>query len=198
MDVDGAHAPNRERLAAVAFSPAFLLFRLLEVPFRLVQRLGGIKVMPYAFLAPNLAFFGLFVLIPLFINFAFSFTGGTDIFLSERVYTGTEQYAFLFDCRNYLDPTTCREDRFWKAIVNTGIFVALQVGSMVVLSLITALILNRSIRGARFFPGGVLLSCAPFPGGRRADLEVDSSPRRNSECISRFPRIRESPVLRQP
>ncbi len=107
--------------------------------------------MPYAFLAPNLAFFGLFVLIPLFINFAFSFTGGTDIFLSERVYTGTEQYSFLFDCRNYLDPTTCREDRFWKAIVNTGIFVFLQVGSMVILSLVTALILNRRIRARGFF-----------------------------------------------
>ncbi len=151
MDMDGARAPIGERLAAVAFSPALLFFRLLEIPFRLAQRLGGIKVMPYAFLAPNLAFFGLFVLIPLFINFAFSFTGGTDIFLSERVYTGAEQYAFLFDCGNYLDPTTCREDRFWKAIVNTGIFVALQVGSMVVLSLVTALILNRSIRARGFF-----------------------------------------------
>ena len=151
MDVDGAHAPRWERLAAVAITPVRLFFQLLEVPFRFAQRLGGIKVMPYAFLAPNLAFFGLFVLIPLFINFAFSFTGGTDIFLSERVYTGTEQYAFLFDCRNYLDPTTCREDRFWKAIVNTGIFVTLQVGSMVILSLVTALILNRSIRARGFF-----------------------------------------------
>ncbi|MCY3982085.1 MAG: sugar ABC transporter permease [Alphaproteobacteria bacterium] len=131
--------------------PAVLFFRLLEAPFRLVQRLGGIKAMPYAFLAPNLAFFGLFVVIPLFINFAFSFTGGTDIFLSERIYTGAEQYSFLFDCRNYLDPTTCREDRFWKAIVNTGIFVFLQVGSIVVLSLVTALVLNRRIRARGFF-----------------------------------------------
>ncbi len=151
MDADGVNAPRLERLAAVASVPALVFFRLLEAPFRLIQKLGGIKAMPYAFLAPNLAFFGLFVLIPLFINFAFSFTGGTDIFLSERVYTGTEQYSFLFECRNYLDPTTCREDRFWKAIVNTGIFVFLQVGSMVVLSLVTALILNRRIRARGFF-----------------------------------------------
>lgn len=151
MDAGGADAPFKERLTAIAAAPVSVLFRLLEAPFRLVQKLGGIKVMPYAFVAPNLGFFGLFVLIPLFINFAYSFTGGTDIFLSERVYTGTEQYSFLFDCRNYLDSTTCREDRFWKAIVNTGIFVFLQVGSMVVLSLITALILNRSIRARGFF-----------------------------------------------
>ena len=151
MESDVARAPVTERLIALAAMPAVLFFRLLEAPFRLVQRLGGIKAMPYAFLAPNLAFFGLFVVIPLFINFAFSFTGGTDIFLSERIYTGAEQYSFLFDCRNYLDPTTCREDRFWKAIVNTGIFVFLQVGSIVVLSLVTALVLNRRIRARGFF-----------------------------------------------
>ena len=151
MESDVARAPVTERLIALAAMPAVLFFRLLEAPFRLVQRLGGIKAMPYAFLAPNLAFFGLFVVIPLFINFAFSFTGGTDIFLSERVYTGAEQYSFLFDCRNYLDPTTCREDRFWKAIVNTGIFVFLQVGSIVILSLVTALVLNRRIRARGFF-----------------------------------------------
>lgn len=151
MESDVARAPVTERMIALAAMPAVLFFRLLEAPFRLVQRLGGIKAMPYAFLAPNLAFFGLFVVIPLFINFAFSFTGGTDIFLSERIYTGAEQYSFLFDCRNYLDPTTCREDRFWKAIVNTGIFVFLQVGSIVVLSLVTALVLNRRIRARGFF-----------------------------------------------
>jgi hypothetical protein len=30
-----------------------------------------------------------------------------------------EQYGFLLDCDNYLDPTTCREDRFWNGVFNT-------------------------------------------------------------------------------
>ncbi|MCC0030353.1 MAG: sugar ABC transporter permease [Brucellaceae bacterium] len=117
----------------------------------LLQRLVGIRSMPYVFVAPNLAFFGLFVVVPLFINFAYSFTGGTDIYLSQRVPVGTEQYGFLFDCQSYLEPTTCREDRFWKAIFNTAAFIFFQVTFLVLFSLVTALILNRKIRARGFF-----------------------------------------------
>ncbi|MEM1413316.1 MAG: hypothetical protein AAGH15_00370 [Myxococcota bacterium] len=65
------------RLSALAAWPVAMLFRLLETPLMAVQKLVGIKAMPYVFLLPNLAFFGFFVVIPLFINFAFSLTGGT-------------------------------------------------------------------------------------------------------------------------
>ena len=139
------------RLSSVAAWPARLFFSLLEKPLMLLQRLVGIRSMPYVFVAPNLAFFGLFVVVPLFINFAYSFTGGTDIYLSQRVPVGTEQYGFLFDCQNYLEPTTCREDRFWKAIFNTAAFIFFQVTFLVLFSLVTALILNRKIRARGFF-----------------------------------------------
>ncbi|WP_421853334.1 carbohydrate ABC transporter permease [Oricola sp.] len=131
--------------------PAELTFRLLDYPLTVLQRLFGIKAMPYVFLLPNIAFFGIFVVLPLFINFAFSFTGGTQLFLTDRVYTGTEQYGFLLDCGSYLDPVTCREDRFWKGIYNTAVFVFFQVFFLVLFSLITALILNRKIRARGFF-----------------------------------------------
>ncbi len=140
-----------DRLTEVAAWPVRALFSLLDMPFRALQRLIGIGRMPYIFLLPNLAFFGLFVVVPLFINFAFSVTGGTDLFLQDRPYVGGEQYSYLADCANYLDPTTCREDRFWRGIYNTMIFVVFQVGFMVLFSLITALILNREIRGRGFF-----------------------------------------------
>ncbi len=140
-----------DRLTAAAAWPVRVLFQILDKPFRLIQRIGGIKAMPYIFLLPNLAFFGLFVVIPLFINFAFSLTGGTNLYLSDRVYTGTEQYAFLFDCGNYADPTSCREDRFWRGIYNTATFIFFQVTFLVLFSLITALILNRKIRARGFF-----------------------------------------------
>jgi len=139
------------RAWAMAAWPVQLVFRLLEYPLAWVQRLLGLKAMPHVFLLPNLAFFGIFVVVPLFINFAFSLSGGTRLYLSDRVYTGTEQYAFLFDCGNFTDPVTCREDRFWKGIYNTSIFIFFQVTFLVVFSLITALVLNRRIRGRGFF-----------------------------------------------
>ena len=127
------------------------LGQLLDLPFRAIQRLGGLRLMPYVFLVPNLGFFGLFVVIPLFVNFAFSFTGGVNLFLGDRVYTGVEQYEFLFTCDRFLDSASCREDRFWRGIYNTLFFVTFQVFFLVVFSLVTALILNRKIRGRGFF-----------------------------------------------
>jgi len=142
---------SSDRLAAAAAWPVSLFFRLLEYPLSFVQRVVGIKGMPWVFLLPNLFFFGLFVVLPLGINFAFSFTGGTELFLSNRIYTGTEQYGFLLDCETFGDPKTCREDRFWKGLYNTAIFIIFQVSFLVLFSMITALILNRKIRGRGFF-----------------------------------------------
>ena len=140
-----------DRLNAMATWPIHALFSLLDVPFRALQRLLGIGRMPYVFLVPNLAFFGLFVVVPLFINFAFSATGGTNLFLGDRPYIGGEQYGYLADCGNYLDSSSCREDRFWRGVYNTMTFVFFQVAFMVFFSLVTALILNREIRGRGFF-----------------------------------------------
>lgn len=137
--------------AALALRSGRALLGLLDGPFKLIQRIAGLKSMPYVFLLPNLAFFGIFVVVPLFINFAYSMTGGTRVFLSERAYSDVEQYAFLFECGNALDPSTCREDRFWRGIYNTIAFLFFQVTFLVLFSLATALILNREIRARGFF-----------------------------------------------
>ncbi len=138
-------------LASIAVLPVRFLFTLLEKPFQGIQQICGIGKMPYIFLLPNLAFFGIFVIIPLFINFAFSFTGGTNLYLTDRVFVGLEQYNYLMECGSILDPLTCREDRFWKGIYNTILFVFFQVTFLVFFSLVTALVLNREIRGRGFF-----------------------------------------------
>ncbi len=140
-----------DRLTAVAAWPVRVIFKGLDHPLSAIQRLVGIQGMPWIFLLPNLAFFGIFVVIPLFINFAFSLTGGTELYLSDRVYSGVEQYSFLLECETFGDPITCREDRFWKGLYNTAIFIVFQVTSLVLFSLITALILNRKIRARGFF-----------------------------------------------
>lgn len=146
-----ASARWRDRAAGLAGLPIALALRLLDPLMAAVQRLIGAGRMPYVFLFPNFVFFGLFVFLPIGINLVFSVTGGPALFPSERPFVGAEQYAYLFDCGSYLDPSSCREDHFWRGVSNTAVFVLFQVGAMVLVSLLTALVLNRPIRGRGFF-----------------------------------------------
>lgn len=124
---------------------------LVEIPFAFLQRLIGAKNTPWLFLVPNLALFGLFAALPILMNFAYSVTGGTNVLLQDRPYVGLDNFAALLNCTDYTDPNTCERDLFWRAIWNTLAFVVLQVGLMVAISLVTALILNREIRARGFF-----------------------------------------------
>ncbi|WP_292321927.1 carbohydrate ABC transporter permease [Mesorhizobium sp.] len=124
---------------------------MLNVPLKSWQRATGTGGMAAFFLAPNMAIFGIFVLVPLIINFFYSATSGTAYFLQDRTYVGLEQYQRLLDCGSYLDTATCREDLFWKAAHNTGLFVVAQVAMMTIVSIATALILNREIVGRSFW-----------------------------------------------
>ena len=136
---------------AIALLPVGVVLRLLDPPMRALQRVIGERRMAYVFLLPNFVFFGLFVFLPIGINVVFSVTGGTALFPSERPYVGSDQFAYLFDCGSYLDPSSCREDHFWRGVANTARFIVFQVAAMVLFSLITALVLNMQIRGRGFF-----------------------------------------------
>lgn len=128
-----------------------LLMNVFGLLFEPLQRLIGARRMPYVFLLPNLLIFSVFILFPMLLNFYYAFTGGTNLFPADRPFVGTENFERLFDCSNFLNPNTCSEDRFWRAMRNTGVFVLGQVGGIVIISLITALVLNRRIRGLGFF-----------------------------------------------
>jgi alpha-1,4-digalacturonate transport system permease protein len=128
-----------------------VVVRVSDGPMRALQRVLGERRMPYVFLLPNLAFFTLFVFVPLGLNFWYSLTGGAALFPTQRPYVGLQQYAFLFDCGSLLDASSCREDHFWRGVHNTLFFVVIQVTLMVLFSLVTALVLNRPIRGRGFF-----------------------------------------------
>ncbi|MBW7885957.1 MAG: sugar ABC transporter permease [Caldilineaceae bacterium] len=123
----------------------------LELVFVPLQRWIGIKRMPYIFVLPNLVIFGVFVLLPMLMNFYYAFTGGTRLLPRDRPFVGTRNFEQLFACRNILDPATCREDVFWRGVFNTGTFVVFQVGGMVLLALLTAVILNRAVVSRGFF-----------------------------------------------
>ncbi len=142
----GSHSKSR------AASPFLrLATRIVDWPMSGLQRLIGERRMPYIFLLPNLLFFGLFVFVPIAINFVYSVTGGPALFPAERPYVGAGQYAYLFECGSYVDPSTCREDHFWRGVYNTLFFTFFQVVAMVALSLLTAIVLNMKIRGRGFF-----------------------------------------------
>lgn len=150
------------RLGQMAMLPFVLAARVLEPVLALWQRRTGHAGMIAVFLIPNMTIFGIFVIVPLVLNLLYSFTGGAEILLEQRPWVGMQQYERLLDCQNHLQPMTCREDQFWRAVHNTARFVLSQVALMVTVSMITALILNRRIAGRGlwravfFFP--VLLS----------------------------------------
>jgi alpha-1,4-digalacturonate transport system permease protein len=130
-----------------------LFFNLFEPLFRLGQRLLGFSRLGWLFVGPNLLVFGLFTFLPILINFIYAGTGGVKLMPFERPFTGAENFGILLECGDYLDIQTCRKDVFWRAIFNTVKFSAIQVVLMVLLSLLTALVLNRKILGRGFWRG---------------------------------------------
>jgi alpha-1,4-digalacturonate transport system permease protein len=117
---------------------------------------------PWMFLGPNLLIFGVFTFLPIAINLYYAFTGGVQLYPRDRPFVGMENLVALTDCGNHFDPSTCRQDIFWRAVWNTVRFSIFQVSLMLLFSLATALVLNRKImargfwRGVFFYP--VLLS----------------------------------------
>jgi alpha-1,4-digalacturonate transport system permease protein len=144
---------TRHPLLELPAAAAGAAMNAVDAPMRAVQRWLGVPRIGWMFVAPNLAILGLFTFLPIVVNFYFAFTGGVQLYPSERPFTGLENLETLFDCESYLDPSTCRKDLFWRAIYNTGKFALLQVGLMVAFALVTALVLNRKILGRGFFRG---------------------------------------------
>jgi alpha-1,4-digalacturonate transport system permease protein len=127
------------------------LVQVVDWPMRALQARIGTRRLAWLFLAPNLALFGLFVFLPVILNFAYALTGSEHILLRDRPFVGGQNFAALGDCKSYLDPNSCQLDVFWRAVHNTLWFIVLQIGFMVGFSLLTALILNRKIRARGFF-----------------------------------------------
>ncbi len=131
--------------------PFRMVMGLLERPMGWLQARLGVRRFPWVFLAPNLLIFGLFTFLPIILNFFYATTGGLNVLLSNRPFVGNANFRQLLTCKDYLDPNSCTNDLFWKALFNTAMFVALQVGCMVLMALLTALVLNREIRARGFF-----------------------------------------------
>lgn len=127
------------------------VMRLVEIPMLFLQRRLGIQKLAWVFLMPNLVLFSLFAFLPLILNFAYSVTGSDQILLDDRAFVGMNNFDSLASCENFLDPNSCQDDFFWRAVHNTVWFVSLQMVFMVGFALLTALLLNRNIRARGFF-----------------------------------------------
>ncbi len=108
---------------------------------------------PWFFLAPNMIVIVLFTFVPIAINFYYAFTGGVNLYPSQRPGVGVENFSTLMDCGSYFDPSSCRKDVFWQSIWNTAKYAIFQVSLMVLFALITAIVLNRKIIGRGFWRG---------------------------------------------
>jgi alpha-1,4-digalacturonate transport system permease protein len=128
-----------------------LIVSFFDLLFGAIQRWLGIRSMPYVFALPNLLIFGIFILFPMLLNFWYATTGGIDFFPGDRTWVGLGNFEQLLTCESFLDPNSCLEDRFWRAVQNSVGYVVAQVSLMVLFSLITALVLNRKIKGRGFF-----------------------------------------------
>ncbi|WP_159588626.1 carbohydrate ABC transporter permease [Chelativorans xinjiangense] len=151
MTVETRQGIGGGHFAGLLLAPVRWAMNLIDRPMSFVQRRFGLGGVAAAFLAPNMLVFGIFVLFPMTLNVAYSFTGGGALFLNNRVFVGTLQYETLLACRDFLDAASCREDRFWRAVGNTGFFVVVQVTALVLVSLATALVLNREMRARGFW-----------------------------------------------
>ena len=128
-------------------------FGLFEPLFAFAQKRLGLSRLAWLFVAPNLVVFGLFTFLPIAINLVYATTGGVQLYPANRPFTGVENFEILLECGSYLDIQSCRKDVFWRALLNTGKFSLIQVGLMVMFSLVTALVLNRKIVGRGFWRG---------------------------------------------
>src|SRR5690348_7671558 len=92
------------------------LLDVVDVPMRALQRIVGVPRIGWMFVAPNLVILGVFTFLPIAIDFWFALTGGVELEPVHRPFVGAQNFATLFQCGNYLDPSTCNKDLFWRAI----------------------------------------------------------------------------------
>ncbi|WP_196442376.1 carbohydrate ABC transporter permease [Planomonospora sp. ID67723] len=99
---------------------------------------------PYAFLAPYLALFAVFMVLPIGFGFWTSLHEW-DINLPAKPFVGLENYTDLFD------PSSVDGGRFWTAMRATGVFTLFSVPLLIVLPLLAALLMNGRFRGRNLY-----------------------------------------------
>ena len=103
-----------------------------------LQALNRQKV-SWLFVAPAVGLFLVFVVVPIIVSFCWSFTA-FDVIHPAR-FTGLANYVRIL----------CHDPRFWKALVNTSLYVVGVVPSGIVIALLLAVAMEEPIRGKYLF-----------------------------------------------
>jgi alpha-1,4-digalacturonate transport system permease protein len=140
-----------ERVGETVITALTAPLALVEGLMTFLQKWLGIQRMGYVFVLPNVLVFGIFIILPMLLNFYYGFTSGTSILPENRVFVGTANLERLLTCGDYRDILSCEEDLFWRGVGNTAKFVVFEVVAIVFMALLTALALNRKIRARGFF-----------------------------------------------
>lgn len=98
----------------------------------------------WLFLAPYLALFGAFVLLPIGLGIWISFHSW-DFTLPGKPWVGLDNYAAL------VDPSSLEFGKFWSSMQATGLFTLLSVPLLMVVPLAVALVMNQRFRGRNLF-----------------------------------------------
>jgi multiple sugar transport system permease protein len=99
---------------------------------------------PWLFLAPYLALFLAFVLLPIFLGIWISLHDW-DFTLPGKPFVGLENYTALFDS------SSVTFKPFWNSMQATGIFTLFSVPLLLVVPLAVALVMNEKFRGRNVF-----------------------------------------------
>ncbi|ACQ78444.1 binding-protein-dependent transport systems inner membrane component [Beutenbergia cavernae DSM 12333] len=125
---------------------------MAQIPIAMVRSSGptrgsdsrGWRVTPYLFVAPFLALFVLFVVVPIGAA-AWASLHAWSLGLPNQPFVGLENYADLFGGTSVLSV------EFWKGMKATGLFTLLSVPLLVIVPLALALLLNQKFPGRTFF-----------------------------------------------
>jgi multiple sugar transport system permease protein len=108
-----------------------------EVPMSRYWKRNQLRLAPWLFLAPGLAMFAVYVIIPIFQSLSISFYDWDG--LGEAVYVGTDNYVELID-----------DEAFYISLKNNVIWLALYLLA-VPAGLFIAIFLNQTVRGIRIY-----------------------------------------------
>jgi ABC-type sugar transport system permease subunit len=118
-----------------------------ELPKQMSRRKGNIYrlLTPYIFVFPAMLFLFIFVLLPLIMTLVLSLTDWNLISVDFN-WIALDNYRTMFG-----DPD------FWKVVGNTLVFGAFSVGFTIAAALLLAVLLDKKIRGIRFFRSLIFL-----------------------------------------
>lgn len=113
-----------------------------------MKTLGKRQLAPYAYLAPSILIFGIFLFYPFFRTIYLSFYK-TDKMGLPKKFIGLENYSKLLSSAS-----------FYNSLAVTFLFVAIVVAGSMLLGLTTAVLCNKAFPGIRFFSTAYALPMA--------------------------------------